>query len=1651
KQILTLEDKSNLESINANKERMEGLLLLLKPKEGAYRELIEALKVYNDWVADAIEGTKSDADSSVKSKTIALKDDVRKVLLETYIDARGEKTKLKDIKKLLKSTTVFNDHNKWDDETLVNFVKEVFCDVQEEGVRKHEKGKRIYRRCLTNIGPLKKQGQASLESGEAETESQVSLDPYTKGVAVLKMSPAHLKVHLANLFQKENLPIDDLETLEKKGVSGSTFVSIDSEKLDNLLPNSAFDVKQHLITLAREVSLAVTKSTQALREFDTKVTHLCKYVPGYFTDVSVNTRSKLTYPIKNFHLVKDKHPQKALKRITREAIQFISACLNDRRNGTIYFGICPNDEGALREGEIVGVRLPKEDVNAAVQDALCGSFMDDAVKKVVRDVVFVPLTGTGDRYVIEIDVVPSFEFLGDDIIWTTEDSPADCSKNNQTSVIFRFSDYGYPEILPNEKFNHFKNVQLPKIVEQRKLEEINFTKGKKWQDLRTQLLNCVTGGSEFLTDSIYPFLVTSPLDTDMTQEYLKDKTEFVKHLHPRVVFDFDENSANAGLLKSLEEHHTETPRILTTENFNQITTEKANELKESLYKERRIPWLFCNGHKEQSIASLKPLEWYRKRSLSFQNALKIFTDMYKRERTVVIICLFSPNYETLIEACEEIFKHIEHWIVLSETEFVARNWQDKMLSKNRVDKREIQNKSVIGLQWENVNQILCRAANESISSPYSIVCSTGHFIQVESNQPNDWSDLSIPSDDFLANVSDTERDEIVKNVEEGFYRGDQVDWLNFQFGHVFLRNKHCELKKVVEQALTSPVKDDQEMIKKITIFHQPGAGGTTFAKQILWDQRKLYRCCVVNEITDQTCEQLDGFRNYKDPNPKPILILVDNNKNLKRLKYELELKAREQLQHLDVCYCTIIACERTPELPAQTMDNEVALRQELTPEELIFLKNKYTILIQNYKENHKTNVDPKFLIAFNIMRENYDQTYIANIVSEFLNEIKSPDECFLLKIVALLNVYDPDFEEIPVSCFDTLLNPQPGSANCDHGGARKLHWESELSESIKVLLNISSYRRYTGIRTQCVKMFCKVMAREVLDQIKKRLGQKDSGIMLELLEKNIFQQDTQDYQQLSIIVNNVFKNRSSRTQRRDGSNRSNGSKFSEFIHHVDSNENAETVIRLLEEVFSQNKNPSIAQVLARFYIDKKMWIKAEEYAKRATELCPKSSFLMHTYGLVFQSQILEKVSSGNLHSRQAVKFSDSDICDLIQLATKGIDIFRKGQTICELERSTQEKNNLASYFGELETIVEILNALQMSIPFQHKDVLQKFLTHPAYKTNQHNFLNRENISFIKSLEESSHEAMRRLDDEFLQMKKQFSSNTKKDEYNKRKLIDMKAKLDLFFGEAGLRAPNNLNEREKCQYRHRRARLLGASSLNCLLAKRKNGKRDNLREIFRLLKENMASKMKDFEDYRSMIEITTVCLLDDTDIPGITYDVILEWTHSMYLSKPKSKGNRPHLEMFLYYALYNFPTLERLKFDKIRNSNLLNVMAEWKKAFVEYYPKSKWYKERRETTLFFLAHRKPLSDIVFFQEAEVLQMYTNQKFPEHLRVLKGILSDGGKDVLLNSHGFRMNIPAAYAVKNSGMYNREVEFYMGFSFSGPKAFGISSGRQLTSFYH
>ncbi|XP_055867733.1 sterile alpha motif domain-containing protein 9-like isoform X2 [Biomphalaria glabrata] len=1660
--VITISEKKSIEKLKVFDKEMRKLLHLLKEKPEkckAFKHFLDALKAdpVDKLIADKILETESKSDPSLKTKPNPdlLDNDVRTILHDNYANMTGNSIPLSEVRDLLKVKKVFTGQDEWSNIKLIEFIKETYTNIEEKKEKVGHYKKPIT--LLRNIGRISASVQ---EEKTAELESNISTGESGETKEVKDMSSPELTAYLAFHLGKDGPNNVNLEFLQKQDVTGKVFLSMTEEDFDKLLPEATFGARRSLSMLVAELTHKTDSYPAFLRHFDCEVTHTDKYTIGHCADVSVNIRSRKTHPVRNFHLIDESDKNMALEYIAVETIPFVSACLNDRRNGTIYFGISPNSQNTLKEGEIVGVSIPKEEVQARIRDAIKSSFTEiqkNILQNTVRDAVFVPVIGAEkNRFVVEVDVVPSTVVLEKDIIRTKEHSlPERFLRNHKgkDSVVFKFSEDGFPKIISSEELCQFEKVQQPRIVEQRKQEEQCQTNTETGPTLRTKLLNLLTGGSEVIQDTIYPFLMTSPLDDHMTQEFLKDRIAFIKYLKPHIVFDFDVNGSNAGLLKSLEDHHKESPRILTTNDFDERMTkpEAYKELEISLRGEEKQSWMFCNGCQNVSISELNPLEWNKERSSAFQKALKCFMDIFEKERILIIICLFSKNYTTMIEACDEVLRKLPlNWIVLAEKEDIAKLWQDQMLTRNKAQPADVIGKCVLGLPWEQVNSLVCHAANYDIIHDCNIPSSTGVYVDVSEIDITNWSDIFIlPSNNFDINIPPEEKETLVKQVEEKFYRGDEVDWLNFYFkDHVLRRDIQSTLLDNVRRALEGRIREEQEKVSVISILHQPGAGGTTSAKQILWDLRNEYRCCLVKRITNETCEQIDEFRFFKDQRPKPILVLIDNEEKFEYLKDRLEEKARERHRsegesfHV---YCTIIACTRRASLPMQLKINQVALRQELTSNELEWFKDRHRTLVKRFQNNKDDNVNPEFLIAFNILRQNFNKEYVSKVVKAFSEDIRSDHEIRLLKFVSLLNTFDPDFKAIPVSCFDRFFSTSSSDYLGLQQGARIMNWETKLSQGIKVLLNLSSNKKLTNRYSQNLKVFCKIIAHEILFRMKERTQQKDSEIMIELLRYDIFQQTTADYNILKAIINNIFKKRETK---KNGIVRR---KFSDFILHIESTETAETVSELIELLFDNNSDPYTAQLLARYYIRVKKWSKAEDYAKCATERLPENSFFWDTYGQVFKGQLYEKLSSER-NVQDSSKFNERKISELLILTHKCLMAFRKSQEVCECEASTNEGSNLVAYFGELRAIVLLLNALELSSQFQNTDVLHRYLVDKSYRPPELSFLRHDEAEFLKSLDSFSREAMRRLDDEFLQMKGKVNYSTEQQESDRKTLIELKASLDVYFGEMNVLVPKYTNERYSCDYRLRLARRLGASSLNSLLEIKKEGKKETLIQIFNLLKENITSDQRNFDDLRSMLDIVTVCLLDQIKISGLTYNHILEWSKEMYiLGKQKHSSNRSQLELYLYYVLYNFPTIERSSFSLCMEVDLLNAIEEWKRAFKKNYPKSAWFHKRRETTLFFLGNGQPLCDVLFFDKTDVIEMYTihekwqHPQFRNNLRILNGILEEGGHEIKVQiqtpgKSGLTVNIPTAYPVLKNTMFKRLVYFYIGFSFSGPKAFGM-----------
>ncbi|XP_005102074.2 sterile alpha motif domain-containing protein 9 [Aplysia californica] len=1501
-----------------------------------------------------------------------------------------------------------------------------------------------------------------------------------KDQVIGEMSPADLKIFLKKKLEDKGLPLSVLDDLERESISGEIFLDLSEEALKEILPSANFGVRHTLITIIqseKKVVLATPEKPvvqEYFRSFDSPVKKTDKYVKGRCVDITVNRRGKKLESIRNFHPLQDQSKDNALEYIGCEVVQFASACLNERRNGTIYFGIASEECGYCQAGEIIGINLPKEEVEAEISQFLEESFhknIKTVIDNTVRSAKFVPVIDprketNANLFVIEIDVVPSLSVVESSTVWTYLKWLSNVLKKKHKCkmILFKFSDEGFPVVEDSDDLDVYHERDQKRSINQRKKEE-DSKSPIDIPDLKRKLLNLLTGGAPMIEDDVFPFLVTSPLDDHMDKKFLDANTVFIKDLHPEIVLDFDPKGSSKGIYANVNSEQDGLLRVLTTDNFdeNKSTKEERKTLTDSLSNDRNISWLFCDGYEEMDLRHMSQTEWNRERRPSFVEALRFYIDSCGgKDRIIVLFCLFSKNYETMLQACDEVLGMLpDQWIMLAESEQIACEWQDQILSRNRVERKDMIDRCVIGMPWQHVNGTIQSVVIPPDASQCSLICSTGALVEVRKKKLNDWSDLDVLSASN-PDLDDGDSDKKKKEMEEGFYKGEQVDWLNFFFNdQVLERSIHHELMKVVKEALEGKGKDEDQKVKTVLLFHQPGAGGTTSAKQVLWELRGEYRCCVVRQITDQTCEQLVEVRCYEEQNPrKPLLVFMDNEDEEKamQLRGALEGKARLISRETDDTvhvFCTLIMCMRRATLPKQLTYRQIALRQELTRLELEWFRKKNDSLTSLYNQD-KANVNPKFLISFNILRENFNQDYVRKVVKEFSCDITDEKEVKLLKIVSLLNAYDPDFKAIRVSCLDRLLQkPVLSHREFTQQGflLRRKNWEAMLSQGVKVLLNLSASGHKGGKPKQSVRVFNKLIASEIFMAMKERLEEKESEVMSWLLQSRLFESSSWDSNHLQAIINCVMKKREFKENGRQY-------KFSKFILAVQDQEGSEVAVSVLQQLFDLNQDPFTAQLIARFYIDVKNWLKAREFADIATSMLPSNSFLWDTYGQVFKSQLVDKISQEKALDGDG--FKDAEIHELIQLAQKCLHHFKEEQSKSEIEVTKLGEINFAGYFGELRAILVLLSALRLSPSFQRGDDLHHFLVFQEFNPPHLNFICEEDRRFLKNLQQGVKAAMRRLDEELLQMKGSVSLNFAGQSFdmNRDTLVHLKVNLDEYFGESKDAIPKGLRGKDKCEYRWRRARNLGGTSLNLQLRTVRNGKEgeQNILKVYELMYENI-QELKTPDYLRTILDSITTLIVSKICLRDLTYENILTWSRNLYdIDKTLSvKNDRSYLESYLYLGLYHFPTEERQVYNLCPVYDLQKAFRKWQDAFKKNYPKhnqEEMVRMRKETTLFFLGNGLPPRDFVNQESLSMMdcchsisEKWNLLGVREILRLLKGVLKYGGDIVIYtvvtrDGNKLQLEIPTAYRVRKQDLWQKKVYFYLGFSFKGPKAYGMSA---------
>ncbi|XP_064610772.1 sterile alpha motif domain-containing protein 9-like [Liolophura sinensis] len=1473
------------------------------------------------------------------------------------------------------------------------------------------------------------------------------------------MSSNDLSQYLRVWADEEGIDQEFIRVVQNENIDGEVLFEMTQGEINDLFPIMSFGHRKKLFLLSKHEGRSRLSSDSPEREefeeeFLAEFNKVTKPTTSYRLHSVIHDKCKfvtnLIDRVSRFVPAQDKTGEDLLSQISMETVRFAAACINSRTNGTIHFGISD-------KGDIQGIIVDKDKTTTEMKKMLLASTFPDQhsmVDRCVRPPRFVEVIQAENDLplcVVEVDVVPLYSIVGDEAVFLSISNGPRLTKNKSTKL-YIFKGDTVSE-LTGDGIRKYMSEKC-RFSEQRRQQEETFVieqKKTRVPNLRDKFIELFCDGNDTLDGGIYPFLLCGKPDDKSRRDITAENFHFLKMIEWQLIMDLDDKGSEDSLYGVYEEQQGKTTRTLTSDEFDPRLSKDSSDRLEEITNSSLPPWMFLNGYALQDQQALSPPDWKAKRFTYFKEVLRHFYTAIPKDRAVVMILLLSKDYGVMADIlADEIYtKFQDQWIAIAEDDSIAAPLKRELIRRN-VHKLTVETRFLVGIPWKHVSELVKQLKGPADEQRCLLPTSTGAPCHLKEKLKSSLMDINILSLNQCQGTEFHDEPEKLKQKEckeeEQFYKGGEVSWWNFWFkNHVCQRREFSKLTEQVKASLHGDIRDGDK-VGRVHLYHQPGAGCTTLSKHVLWDCRSTYRCCIVKRISEQTCAQIAKLYAFEeDENPRPVLVLIDNfpeEERVDQLHVELEETWRQIAKGTQSCgvFCVLLISYRRMKVPSDHQSKWIWLTHKLHEEELLWFKEKHATLEKHHLENK--GVDPNTLIAFNILKENFNPEYISRTVQEFLRGITDMREQKLLKFISLINSFDIDFRPIPIPCFDPLMTP-----GRQRGMLKSNRWEAELSSSMKILLIRLPTQGLRGA-VQGLRVSSFLLSREILHKILDSKPETVADAMLGLLHEPLLKNHDIAQGELMNIIKNLVKKRA-------WLHKGKCTQFSPLVEEIRQKESIEAAAHIMDTVYEKTDDAMVAQQIARLYIEAENWPKASKYAEECTRKKSQNSCVWDTYGQVFKRKL--KACYDNSR-KQYTDGSHACTCEELEAICDGfkaIDIFRQEQMISRTEK-TMVALNTAGYFGEVQVTTIILDLLRLLSPFENKEVLHRFLVETNYypplakKSLGQNVCER-----LKLLCRESSEALTFLEEEFLHLKDGAVNDDRKNvqRNNKQKLIALTEHHLSYFGEEDDSSPGNLTPEEAVEFRRRRVkRLVGWSFGKILDVSSQEKGTHSLQQAQEFLHQNITSNYQTVFDYKCLIGIALTQSMINQKV-GYSLCDIIRYSQEMYDMIKES--DRMELEAYLYFVMFNWPMEDGQDDNRCHSGKLTTAILKWKEAFYQKYPAQSEQRpyRKKETTIFHLGNGVGLQQYTHFRQLHGNQKIRGEKFWTNfgtimkLRILDGILLREGAEVQFQVRSTegnvsRISIPSGMPIYDRSLWSKRVFFSVGFSWCGPKAYGISS---------
>ncbi|XP_038071589.1 sterile alpha motif domain-containing protein 9-like [Patiria miniata] len=1172
-----------------------------------------------------------------------------------------------------------------------------------------------------------------------------------------------------------------------------------------------------------------------------------------------------------------------------------------------------------------------------------------------------------------------------------------------------------------------------------------------------------------LSQSFYPVLVANKptvlnKSTESEIDPFRQQFGFIKDIKWTAVLDFDATSLSDGLCKLYHEKRMVT--LQEPDLFKDIKSEEdLKELRKNIGFPEKTIWLFANGREDNPSIRTPHMdlqEWNKERSRDVEASINFFSQpsVIPKDRASIVFLLLSDDDLGIV--CDifrkmfSSFKGLHNITCIAENENVYSQFVKGV--EKWVTKPELDERSVVGLKWQEINGIIMRMSGVNQVEANELPTRMAGKCFLSEKQKEQWDDITVVCKNECENTdmdeSSQDYQKFAEKKEVNFYRGAKVDWWNFSIGeremnlhrgcgHVLKRKGFGEMSRKVRKPLDSS-KAKESLIVTVTLLHQPGAGGTTLARHVLWELRHDFRCIVVNRVTKNTVNQIMGVRRhgYNEDSTEstqkipPVCVLVDDIDEVELLDLIDELKDVSRDMHLDGgAVCVLLHCKRCSE-PETLVDSErrelfIALTQKLDSREKEWFQKKYNELEHKEKELKTAEYNPEHLLAFMVMKEEFSKEYIAHVVSKILSDIQ-PNEFELIKLCAFLNSYRPE-AAIPISCCDSLMDRRslPRSRRLlysTHPSTRRVApWETLVSSSFQIIVVAEDKE---------LRIFHESIAREALTQTLQIDNQSLVDVAMDFLKSELFRSWSHSKESLKKATRDLLVIRKRKKHGDDTE-----TKYAVLIEDIRNKHEPEKAIEILKIGFETLEDAFVAQQLARLYLTLRNIEMAHLYADKALQLDPKNCYFWDTKGRVYKTATQEK-SSKYMEEQQVV-------CDEFLSNSYGaMDAFHTSYEVSKEAKQTE----YTGLYAEVEVAFRLLEVIGTCVePFRTKGGkadLKKYLLN--IKPSDHPQISDRCHARIMNLKDRVDSVLSLLDDMSTFCKDDPTASTGQ------KLAEMKEHLkeyfkiyERYYGEPKPAQPSKYQDPTSlAEYWRRQVKESKCGTFRDIFDLARNKELRTLDESLQLLLKN--SNQYNFFDLKTIICIHLALSSAKEQLVSAD-EVYQQFVQPLNAIDHRKTDCFPPFFMMMF--LWPVPDVDSERLDGYDLSYYIDALRKrWQDLAGKRLAQERWSSrpQNKPRTYFFLGQGKDLQVFAHINELHPTpgkidraerddEFWSSRPVKERLVRLEGTLQHHTFLVHLSKKG-KIEIKLAVPFNQQVPSREAVTFYLGFTWDGPVAYDV-----------